>query len=139
LGLCPNWKQTGGKVKSSKTRPGKNRAATALRLAAWSLVRSRSALGAYLRRQRGRLGAPKAITATAHKLARIVYHLLRYGAAYVKQTEDAYAEQVRQRQEKQLQRRAKELGYTVTKVAPAAEGPATTPAAEAPPPAPTAE
>jgi transposase len=89
LGLCPNWKKTGGKVKSSQTRRGKNRAATAFRLAAWSLMRSQSYLGAYLRRQRSRLGAPKAITATAHKLARIVYNLMRYGMAYVKQTEQA--------------------------------------------------
>ncbi len=51
-GLCPNWKKTGGKVKSSATRKGKNRAATALRLAAWSLLRSKNYLGAYLRRQR---------------------------------------------------------------------------------------
>jgi transposase len=116
LGLCPNWKKTGGKVKSSQTRRGKNRAAGAFRLAAWSLMRSQSYLGAYLRRQRSRLGAPKAITATAHKLARIVYNLLRYGMAYVKQTEAAYAEQVRQRLEKQLQRRAKELGYELKKI-----------------------
>ena len=53
----------------------------------------------------------KAITAAAHKLARIVYHLVRYGVAYVKETEAAYAEQVRARLEKQLRRRAKELGY----------------------------
>ena len=111
LGLCPNFKQTGGKVKSSQTRKGKNRAARALRLAAWSLMRSKSYLGAYLRRQRSRLGAPKAITAAAHKLARIVYHLVRYGMAYVKQTEAAYAEQVHKRLEKQLRRRAQELGY----------------------------
>ena len=71
LGLCPNWKKTGGAMKSSATRKGKNRAAGALRLAAWSLMRSHSDLGAYLRRQRSRLGAPKAITATAHKLALI--------------------------------------------------------------------
>jgi transposase len=129
LGLCPNWKKTGGKVKSSRTRKGKNRAATALRLAAWSLMRSHSYLGAYLRRQRARLGAPKAITATAHKLARILYNLLRYGVAYMKQEEAAYAEQVRQRQEKQLPRRAKELGYTLTKLVPAAEGSADTPPA----------
>ena len=58
LGLCPNWKKTGGHVKSSQTRKGKNRAATALRLAAWSLMRSNSYLGAFLRRQRSRLGAP---------------------------------------------------------------------------------
>lgn len=116
LGLCPNWKKTGGKVKSSRTRKGKNRAAGALRLAAWSLMRSPSALGSYLRRQRSRLGAPKAITATAHKLARIIYHLIRYGEAYVKQTEEAYAAQVRERQEKQLRRRAKELGFEVKKI-----------------------
>jgi transposase len=116
LGLCPNWQKTGGKVKSSHTRRGKGRAARALRLAAWSLLRSKSALGAYLRRQRSRLGAPKAITAAAHKLGRIVYHLVRYGVAYVKETEAAYAEQVRTRLEKQLARRARELGYELKKV-----------------------
>src|SRR5207244_3446880 len=117
LGLCPNWKKTGGKVKSSKTRQGKNRAAGALRLAAWSLLRSHSYLGAYLRRQRARLGAPKAITATAHKLARILYNLLRYGLAYVKQEEASYAEQVRARLEKQLRRRAQELGFELKAIA----------------------
>jgi DNA-binding HxlR family transcriptional regulator len=50
--------------------------------------------GRILRRQRGRLGVPKAITAAAHKLARIVYHLMRYGEAYVKQTEKQYAAEV---------------------------------------------
>src|SRR5262249_2243337 len=110
LGLCPNWKKTGGKVQSSQTRKGKNRAASALRLAAWSLMRSHSYLGAYLRRQRARLGAPKAITATAHKLARIIYNLLRCGVAYMKQEEAAYAEQVRHRQEQQLQRRGEAGG-----------------------------
>ena len=64
-------------------------------MAAWSLVRSHSYLGAYLRRQRARLGAPKAITATAHKLARILYNLMRHGIAYMKKEEAAYAEQVR--------------------------------------------
>jgi transposase len=118
LGLCPTLKKTGGKVQSSHTRRGKNRAAGALRLAAWALMRSPTYLGAYLRRQRARLGAPKAITATAHKLARIVYHLMRGGVVYMKQTEAAYAEQVRQRLEKQFLRRAKELGYEVKKVEP---------------------
>jgi transposase len=119
LGLCPCWKKTGGKVQSSRTRRGKGRAAHTLRLAAWSLMRSNSALGAYLRRQRSRLGAPKAITATAHKLARIVYNLMRFGEAYMKQTEQAYAEQVRERLEKQLARRARELGFELRKVEPA--------------------
>jgi transposase len=118
LGLCPNWKKTGGKVKSSRTRKGKNRAAAALRLAAWGLIRSHSYLGAYLRRQRARLGAPKAITATAHKLARIIYNLMRYGLAYMRREEAAYAEQVRDRLERQLHRRAKELGFAVVRIAP---------------------
>src|SRR5262249_57147683 len=109
-----------GKVKSSRVRRGKNRAALALRLAAWSLMRSHSYLGAYLRRQRSRLGAPKAITATAHKLARIIYHLVRFGEAYMRQTEEVYAAQVRERLEKQLHRRARELGYTLIKVESAA-------------------
>lgn len=129
LGLCPNWKKTGGKVQSSKTRRGKNRAAHALRLSAWSLLRSKSYLGAYLRRQRARLGAPKAITATAHKLARIIYNLMRFGVAYMRQEEAAYAEQVRERLEKQLQRRAKELGFELTKIEPAETPAAQTPVA----------
>jgi hypothetical protein len=86
-------------------------------------MRSRSYLGAYLRRQRSRLRAPKAITATAHKLARTVYHLMRYGMAYVKQTEAAYAEQVRGRLERQLQHLARELGYELKKIEPAAAPP----------------
>jgi transposase len=118
LGLCPNWKKTGGKVQSSRTRKGKNRAASALRLAAWGQKRSKSYLGAYLRRQYSRLGAPKAITALAHKLARILYNMMRYGVAYMKKDEAAYAEQVRERLEKQLQRRAKEFGYELKKIEP---------------------
>ena len=59
------------------------------------------------------MGARKAITATAHKLGRIVYHLMRFGEAYVKRTEEAYAQDVRERQERQLARRAKELGFEV--------------------------
>ena len=121
LGLCPNFKHTGGKGKSRRTRKGKNRMAWALRLAAWSLMRSKGYLGVYLRRQRSLLGAPRAITAAAHKLARIVYHLVRYGVAYGKRTKDAYAEQVRERLEKQLRRRARELGYELKPVESPAE------------------
>ena len=91
-------------------------------------MRNQSYLGAYLRRQRSRLGAPKAITATAHKLARIIYNLMRHGVAYMREQEAAYAEQVRARLEKQLQRRAKELGYELRKIDPPA---APTMAAEA--------
>ena len=62
------------------------------------------------------MGARKAITATAHKLGRIVYHLMRFGEAYVKRTEEAYAQDVRERQERQLARRAKELGFEVKRL-----------------------
>jgi transposase len=115
LGLCPNWKKTGGKVKNSNTRKGKNRAAHAFRLAAFALMRSKGYLGAYLRRQRSRLGAPKAITATAHKLARIVYNVMRFGVAYAKKTEEEYVTEQRQRLERNLHRRAKDLGYELVK------------------------
>ena len=77
LGLSPNNRITGGKVISSKTKPSASRAAAALRLAANALHRSDSALGAFLRRKKAQLGAPKAITATAHKLARLIYTMLR--------------------------------------------------------------
>ena len=70
LGLCPGNKVTGGKRYRMRSKPTANRAASALRLAAQGLVNSHSALGAYYRRMRSRLGAPKAMTATAHKLAR---------------------------------------------------------------------
>jgi transposase len=79
LGLCPGNKMSGGKRYRMRSQPSANRAATALRLAAQGLANSHSALGAYYRRRRARLGAPKAITATAHKLARLVYSMLRYG------------------------------------------------------------
>jgi transposase-like protein len=76
LRLCPEPKISGGQVLSSKTRPTKNRAALALRLAAQALHRSQTFLGDYFRRMKARLGPPKAITAVAHKLARIVYHMI---------------------------------------------------------------
>jgi hypothetical protein len=76
LGICPNNEISGGQVLSSKTRKVNNRAAVALRLAAHSLHHSHSYLGEYYRRMRTKLGAPKAIVATAHKLARILYHLI---------------------------------------------------------------
>lgn len=111
LGLCPGTKVSGGKVLSSKSKPAANRAAQALRLAANSLYRSRSALGAYLRRQSARLGKRKAITATAHKLARLVYNLLKHGTAYADAGADYYERVYKERVIKNLARRARELGY----------------------------
>jgi transposase len=113
LGLCPHLKKTGGKVKSSRTRPGVNRAAVAFRLAANSLYASKGALGAFLRRKKAHLGAPKAITATAHKLARIVYLALKHGLTYVRQTQEVYETHVKEKQIKSLKKRARQLGLEV--------------------------
>ena len=82
LKLCPNREISGGKVLKSKTARNGSRMAKAFRLAANSLLRSESALGACFRRLRAKLGAPKAITAMAHKIARIVYHLLTSGESF---------------------------------------------------------
>jgi transposase len=81
LGLYPQHKLSGGKVLARRVRPGAHRVAVALRLAARTVQPARTALGAFYRRMRRRLGAPKAITATAHKLARLVYSLLKHGSA----------------------------------------------------------
>lgn len=124
LGLCPLHKISGGKVLSRKARPSANRAAVALRLAASCLHHSQSALGAFFRRLKARLGTPKAIVATAHKLARLVYRLLKHGEAYVAQGLEGYAQAYRDRVVKHLIRKAKELGYqllpTNTRTAPEA-------------------
>ncbi len=111
LGLSPNNRVTGGRIISSRTKPSANRAAKALRLAANALYRSNSALGAFLRRKKAQLGPPKAITATAHKLARIIYAMLRYGQQYVDDGADYYEAQYHQRALRSAKRRAAQLGY----------------------------
>lgn len=78
LGLCPDNRITGGKIMSSATRDVKSRAATALRLAAQCLNKAQNYFGDLYRRWKARLGTPKAITAMAHKLARILWHLFKY-------------------------------------------------------------
>jgi transposase len=115
LTLCPGNHKTGGRVSRNKTRTRQsaNRAAALLRQAAWSLERADCALGAYYRRMKARLGAPKAITATAHRLARIVYNLLKYGKKYTDQGAEAYEAQYRQRSIENLRRRAKQYGFTL--------------------------
>jgi len=132
LGLCPQHKISGGKVLSRRVRPGAHRVTVALRLAARSWHHSQSALGAFFRRMKARLGTPKAITATAHKLARLVYSLLQHGSAYVQQGLDAYEAQYRERKVKAMARQAQALGYTlVALAAPEAHGIGAVPA---PPP-----
>jgi transposase len=115
LGLCPHHRVSGGKVLSRRTKPCANRAATALRLAAASLHHSQSALGAFFRRLKARLGTPKAITATAHKLARLIYMMLTHGTSYVRRGMAEYEQQYRDRVVKHMTRRAKALGYTLVK------------------------
>jgi transposase len=111
LRLCPNNRITGGKVKQSGTQPTTNRASTALRVAATSLERSQSALGAFYRRMRARLGAPLAITATAHKLARIIYFMLRDRTPYQDAGIHSYEQKFRERMVRNLNRQAARLGF----------------------------
>jgi transposase len=129
LGLCPQIKKSGGRVLSSRTRPGVNRATVAFQIAASSLHGSKGALGAFLRHKKAQLGAPKAITATAHKMARLVYLALKHGMTYVRQTQEEYQAKMREQQLKTLKKKAKQLGLTVIENPPTA---ATTPTTASP-------
>ena len=113
LSLCPGTKISGGKVLSAKTRRSTNRVRQALKMAAMSLSHSDSALGAFYRRMSGRMDKPRANTATAHKLARMVYFMLTRGEAYVDQGQQHYEEAQRQRSIAALKRRAAALGFAV--------------------------
>ncbi len=111
LGLCPSNKISGGKILSSRTRPGLNRFAQALKMAAMSLWHSQSYLGGYFRRMRAKHGGPKAITATAHKLARIIYVLVKTGTQFDKSVFNVQ-EKVHQKQVlRNLENKAKILGF----------------------------
>ncbi len=110
LGLCPDNRISGDKVLGKGTRHVINRAATALRMAATTLIRSQSYLGAQYRRLRTRLGAPKAITAMAHRLARLVYRMLKYGQEYVDRGAQYYEQRHREQQLQLLRKRALKLG-----------------------------
>jgi transposase len=111
LGLCPNNKVTGGRVKDTRSKKVVNRAACAFRMAAQAAGKSHTALGGYYRRMRNRLGPSKANTATAHKLACIVYRTLKYGNQYVDPGVAYYEQKYRQRVLNNLKRRARLLGY----------------------------
>ncbi len=116
LGLCPQNKKSGGKVLSTKTRRTKNRLNSALRVAAQTLHGSHTHLGAYYRRMRTRLGAPKAITAAAHKLARIIFHLLTTGQSYDESIFATDEQRRRTRMEHKLRRQAKEFGFELVAI-----------------------
>jgi transposase len=110
LGLCPDNRISGGKVLSVRTRRVKNRAALALRMSAQAVQGSRTALGGYYRRMRAKLGGPKAITATAHKLARVVYHLIATGQRYEESVFLKHEAVHRDRMQKRLHAQAAALG-----------------------------
>jgi transposase len=114
LGLCPDNKITGGRVYHRGSRHVENRAATAFRMAATSLWRSKTYLGAKFKRLRANLGAPKAITAMAHTLARLVYRMLRYGQDYVDKGMEFYQQRYQQQQITWMQKKAKDLGLVIT-------------------------
>jgi hypothetical protein len=111
LGLCPDNRISGGRILSAATRKVKNRLAIALRMAAQSLHRSQSYLGQYFRRMRIRLGTPAAITAVAHKLARILYHLITTRQQYQEATFAQMNEVDHKRQLLRLTKKAATFGY----------------------------
>lgn len=117
LGLSPGNKVSGGKRLSGRTKPCANRVAVALRMAANTLYNSECAYGAYLRRMKMRLGSPKAITALAHKLSKLMYIMLKYGQEYVEKGVDFYETKYKKRREDSLRRKAKELGYELKSIA----------------------
>jgi len=122
LGLAPHNKISGGKVLSSKTRRTSNRASSLLRLAALTVGRTDTALGAFFRRLSARVGKAKAITATARKIAVLFYNTLRHGMSYADPGAAYYEDRYKQRVLANLQRRAKSLGFALEPVQPGAEG-----------------
>ena len=117
LGLCPGTRISGGKRLSGASKRIPNRVARALKLASQGLHHSQCALGAYYRRMAARLGKGKAIIATAHKLARLVYAMLTGGSEYVEQSQAQYEEKFQERTLKYLQQKAKTLGFDLVPLA----------------------
>ncbi len=111
LGLCPDNQISGGKVLSTSSRRVQNRASRALRMAAQSLRTSPSSLGAFHRRMRSKLGPAQATTATAHKLAKIIYHMLQDKTPYQERGAEHYLHKDQERKIRQLRKQAKHLGF----------------------------
>lgn len=116
LGICPGNKISGGKVLSGKSKRTKNRARAALQMAASTLHRSDSALGAFLRRLKSRLGPMKAVTATAHKLALIIFNMLKNKIEFTETGQDYYEKQYHERIVKGLTVKAKMLGFELVAI-----------------------
>jgi len=111
LGLCPRTARSNQTEKRRTPRKGKNRVAQALRMAAQAVGRTPTALGQFYRRIKSRIGGRGAITATAHKLARLVYRMLKFGTEYVARSLVEYESRVRDHLERSLRRKAQALGY----------------------------
>lgn len=114
LKLCPNNQITGGKIFRSSTGKSHNRARQAFLQAAASVARSNCAFGAFYRRLKARVGPAQAQMATAHKIARVVYHLLKYKVEYCQMSAQEYEQQFRKREIRYLQRKAARLGLTLS-------------------------
>lgn len=113
LGLAPRHEISGGKVLRRGTLKNRNRAGQALRLAAQAVSRSHSGLGAFYRRMRAKMGPKAAIVATAHKMARIVYHMLKHGTPYRDLSAQEYERRARDREIANLRKRAARLGLSL--------------------------
>ena len=111
LSVCPGTKKSGGKVLNNKTKRNPNRATQAFRMAANSLSRSQTALGAFYRRIKARSDGQQAVTATAHKIARIYYAMLTQGTSYVELGQQAYEQRYKERRIDHLKVQAKSLGF----------------------------
>ena len=120
LGLCPGTKISGGKVLSRRSRRVVNRAAVLLRVVAVAVGRSDTWLGRFHRRKKAHLGAPKAVTATARKLACIIYHMLKYQDAYVPINEAEYEVKAKAQRLVHLRREAKRMGLQLVDIEKAA-------------------
>jgi transposase len=121
LRLSPQLAQSNQTRKKRSPRRGKNRVAQALRMAAQAVSRTKTPLAVFYHRIKGRLGGKGAITATAHKLALLVYRLLKYGVEYVRQSLDEYAAKMKEQMERRLRRKAAQLGYELVPKAPTAQ------------------
>jgi len=117
LKLCPNNQITGGKIIHSSTGKSHNRARQAFLQAAASVARSDCAFGAFYRRLKARVGPAQAQVATAHKIARVVYHLLKFKVEYQQMSAQEYEQQFREREIRHLRRKAARFGFSLTPVA----------------------
>ena len=112
LGLAPQNEISGGKGLQSRPMKNRNRAAQAFRMAAQSVLRADCALGAFSRRLKGRLGPAQALVATAHKMARPIYHMRTDRVPYHDIGAAEYPQRFRERARQYLQKQAAKLGYT---------------------------